>query len=365
MNKNNFCIIMAGGYGSRFWPMSKANNPKQFLDILGSGESMLQTTFRRCERFCPRENIIIVTGELYAEKVRQQIPGLQRYQVLSEPTRRNTAPCVAYAASIIHELNPNANVVVTPSDHAVFGEDSYVRNLEDATTIVQEHDWIITVGVRPTNPNTKYGYIQFGDQPSLPQAHNLHKVITFTEKPPLEMARQFIASGEFFWNTGVFVWRLPVLMKAYETFLPKIARDFFSLGQSASPAELDRTYSLSEAISIDFGIMEKATNVHVMEAAFGWSDVETWDSLYNTGLQDNHGNVVVSGNVMMYDVNNCVVHVPQKMNVVIQGLDNYIVAGDDDTVLICRRDNEDQIFRYASDMELDELTRSTKNNNEK
>lgn len=343
---------MAGGFGSRFWPMSKADNPKQFVDIMGTGESMLQTTFRRFEKICPRENIIIVTGQAYEDKVREQLPNLLPYQVLSEPMRRNTAPCVAYAGAIIQELNPDANIVVTPSDHAVFGESKFIDNIVDALSITAKNPWIITIGARPVNPNTKYGYIQFQEKPSLPNMNNLHKVVTFTEKPPIEMARQFIASGEFFWNSGLFVWSLKTLRQAYSEYLPNIANAFFAINNRTQQEEIDRVYSTSQAISIDFGIMEKAPNVHVMEAAFGWSDVETWDSLSNTCIKDPNGNAIVSGNVFAYDVKNCVVHIPADKTVVLQGMKDYIVAGDKDTLLICKKSQEDKIVKFASDVDL-------------
>lgn len=350
-------MIMAGGFGSHFWPLSKSNNPKQFIDVLGTGESLLQATFHRFEKICLRENIIIVTGEDYAEKVRQQIPNLLPYQVLLEPTRRNTAPCIAYAAAIINDLNPNANIIVTPSDHAVFSENLFVDNMVNAIDLVERHDWIVIMGVRPTNPNTKYGYIQFDEKLALPEVGNLHKVVTFTEKPPIEMARQFLASGEFFWNAGIFVWRLPVLMAAFRLHLPQIADAFFKISRSTPISDIDAVYSGCQTISIDFGIMEKADNVYVMESAFGWSDVETWDSLYSTARRDENNNAVVSGHVFSYGVSNCVVHVPEHKTVVLQGLDGYIVAGDNDTILVCRRDQEECVFKYASDVELSNLTK--------
>lgn len=343
---------MAGGSGSRFWPMSKENNPKQFLDILGCGESMLQTTFRRFERICPRENILIVTGEAYADQVRAQVPNLRPYQVLSEPVRRNTAPCIAYAAAVLHAMNPEANVIVSPSDHAVFDDGSFDRNLEQALAITRQHDWIVTIGVRPTNPDTKYGYIQFDETPARPEESNLHRVVTFTEKPPAEVARQFIATGEFFWNSGIFVWRLPVLMQAYRTYLPDIAQSFFQLSDVTSTDELNRTYSLSEAISVDFGIMEKADNIYMLEASFGWSDVESWDSLYATSPHNSDGNAFVTGEVFAYDTHDTVVHMMPHRTVVLQGLDGYIIAEDEETLLICRRDQEDRIVKFASDVEL-------------
>lgn len=352
MNQNNFCIIMAGGMGSRFWPMSSYNNPKQFIDIFGTGQSMLQNTFRRLTLVCPRENIIIVTSRGCAEQVRQQIPDLLDYQVLCEPMRRNTAPCIAYAAAVINELNPNANVIVTPSDHVIFNDNLFAKDLGDAVSIADKYDWIVTIGVRPTTPNTKYGYIQFAEQSSTPALPMLHKVVTFTEKPPLDMAMQFINSGEFFWNTGILVWRLPVLMQSFRQFLPTIADTFGDLGFDTPPAELARIYSTTEAISVDFGIMEKADNVHVMEAEFGWSDVETWDSLYNTCPKDENDNAVATGRVMAYDCKGCVVHLPPSRTLIMQGLENCIVTANDEVMMICRREAENQIAKFASDYDL-------------
>jgi len=343
---------MAGGFGSRFWPICRDSSPKQFIDILGNGRSMLQTTFARFERVCPRENIIIVTHRMYEEQVRQQIGGLLPHQVLGEPTRRNTAPCVAYAAAVIEELNPEANVIVTPSDHAIFGEDRYVQDIEQALELTSRDGCIVTLGVRPTTPNAQYGYIQFKEEPVSDNAHNLHRVVTFTEKPPVEMARQFIATGEFFWNTGVYVWSLKTLRRAYEHYLPDVARSFFELGIGSSPAEVEEVYSLSETISVDFGIMEHADDVYVLEAAFGWSDIESWDSLYGISRRDTSGNGVVMGHAFLYDVKDTVVHVPQDRTVVLQGLEGYIVAADKDTILVCRRSEEDRIAKFVSDVEL-------------
>ncbi|MBQ6070094.1 MAG: mannose-1-phosphate guanylyltransferase [Bacteroidales bacterium] len=360
LNHNTYCIIMAGGFGSRFWPICKANNPKQFIDIMGNGQSMLQTTFQRFENICPRENIIIVTGELYADRVRQQIKGLAPYQVLSEPTRRNTAPCIAYAASVIYHLNPKANIIVTPSDHAIFGQEKFEQDINQALAITENNDYIVTIGVRPTNPNTKYGYIQFAEDLVSPKSSNLHKIITFTEKPPYEMARQFIATGEFFWNAGIFIWKLSTLRRAYRTHLPNIAKPFFTLKSDTPAIELDRIYSVCEAISVDFGIMEHADNVYVLEASFGWSDVESWDSLYTTCHHDSDGNALISGNVFAYDVHNSIVHLPSNRTVILQGLDNCIIAGDENTLLVCRRDQEERLVKFASDVELAELTKVKK-----
>ena len=355
LNKHTWCVIMAGGLGSRFWPISSTDNPKQFIDVMGVGKSMLQLTFARFEKICPRQNIVIVTGERYVDSVRKQIPSLLPYQVLAEPMRRNTAPCVAYAAAVIGQIDPEATLIVSPSDHAIFHEDKFIADIQQAVHTVSLRKWIITLGAQPTRPDTSYGYIQFNEKPSLPRALNLHKAVTFTEKPPVEMARQFIASGEFYWNAGIFVWSLPVLRQAYEKHLPAIADSFFALGIATPWEELERVYSLCEPISVDNGIMEKADNVHVLAASFGWSDVETWDSLYDVSMHDNDGNAIISGNVFTYDSHNNLVLVSEDKNVILEGLDGYIVAAGADTLMICRRKNEDLIFRFASDVELKKM----------
>ena len=357
MNTHLWTVIMAGGLGSRFWPVSNTDCPKQFVDAMGTGKSMLQMTFDRYAKLCPKEHIVVVTGETYAERVREQLPGLEPYQVLAEPLRRNTAPCIAYAASVIGHIDPEAIIVVTPSDHAVFRERKFAADIKQAVETVKEHDWIVTIGAQPVRPDTSYGYIQFRDEPSLSGAENLHEVVTVTEKPPVEMARNFIASGEFFWNAGILVWRLPVLYEAYRKYLPAIADTFFGLSTNTPDKELERVYSQSESISVDNGIMEKADNVHVLAASFGWSDVETWDSLFDVLPHDKQGNAILSGNVFTYDTKNTLVVMPDDpgKTVVVEGLDGYIVAASPDTLMICRRASEDRVFQFASDVELKRL----------
>ena len=350
-----WCIIMAGGLGSRFWPVSGVDCPKQFIDVIGIGRSMLQLTFDRFTKLCPREHIVIVTGEQYVDRVHEQVPDLKPWQVLGEPLRRNTAPCIAYAASVIGRMDPEATIVVSPSDHAIFRQERFLSDLQQAVDTVQEHHWIITLGIQPTRPDTSYGYIQFLEKPSTQEADNLHKVVTFTEKPPVELARQFISSGEFLWNAGILVWQLQVLRASYYQFIPQTADAIFSLGLDTPRDRLNEVYSQCEAISVDNAIMEKADYVHVLEASFGWSDVETWDSLYDVFRHDKSGNAVVNGDVLAYDTHNCVVVVPGEKTVVLDGLDGYIVAASDDTLMICRRSNEEKIFKFASDVELKKL----------
>ena len=351
MDKNNYCIIMAGGTGSRFWPMSTADHPKQFIDIFGNGESLLQTTFKRFENICPRENIIIVTNNIYRGLAESQIGGLRNYQVIYEPMRRNTAPCVAYAASIIRFLNPKANIIVSPSDHAIFDNDKFTRTIQEGLRAAESHDWIITLGIKPFSPNTKYGYIQYNEN-SVGNIEKLHEVITYTEKPPYDMAVQFLNSGDFLWNAGIFIWSLPTLEKAYRRYLPDVATFFDKITPATPYEEVEQIYATCQPISADYGIMEKTDNVHVMEADFRWSDVETWQSLYESVDKDDNRNVVVGDNVFTYDVRNCIINLPNDKTVVLQGLDDYIIAGDDNTVLICKRSEEHRIFKFESDIEV-------------
>ncbi len=354
---------MAGGLGSRFWPVSNTDSPKQFIDVLGTGKTMLQLTFERFERLCRRDRIIIVTGEQYVRQVHEQVPSLLPYQVLSEPLRRNTAPCIAYAASVIAQMDPTATIIVSPSDHAVFNAERFATDIRQAVDTVQEHDWIITLGAQPVRPDPSYGYIQFR-KPSDPSVEdNLFEVVTFTEKPPVEMARQFIASGEFFWNAGIFVWTLKVLRQAYQSFLPSVYESFATLGLCTPREELERVYSTCESVSVDHGIMERASNVHVMAASFGWSDVETWDSLYSVSRHDENGNAIIGGqslngaNVFAYNTRNTIVVMPHNpaKTVVLEGLDGYIVAANEDTFMVCRRSSEEMVFRFASDVEMEQL----------
>lgn len=359
-NEHIWTVIMAGGLGSRFWPVSGVDCPKQFIDVIGVGRSMLQLTFERFERLCLREHIVIVTGEQYVDRVHEQIPDLKPWQVLGEPLRRNTAPCIAYAASVISRIDPEATVIVSPSDHAIFRQERFFADIQQAVDTVQEHHWIITLGIQPVRPDTSYGYIQFLEKPSAPEVPNLHKAVTFTEKPPVELARQFINSGEFFWNAGILIWQLQVLRASYYEFLPQMADAIFSLDIDTPREVLQNVYSQCEAISVDNGIMEKVDYVHVLSASFGWSDVETWDSLYGVFRHDKTGNAVVNGEVLAYDTHDCVVVVPGNKTVVLEGLNGYIVAATDDTLMVCRRKSEDKIFKFASDVELKKLMKDNK-----
>ena len=353
INNQNYCVILAGGMGRRLWPASRKNYPKQFIDFFGTGRTLLQTTYDRFAHLLPAQNIYICTCKEYLSLVKEQLPDVADLNILVEPVHRNTAPSVAWANMRIKRINPKANIIVTPSDHAIFGQDKFEHDINQALALTEKHDYIVTIGVRPTNPNTKYGYIQFAESPSCQDMPDLHKVITFTEKPPIEMARQFIQTGEFFWNAGIFVWRLEVMREAFKCYLPSVYESMHNLGADPDREQLLQCYTRLDNISIDYGIIEKADNVHVLEADFGWSDVETWELLYNASIKDPDGNAIVSGDVMTYDVKNCVVNAPGvKQTLVLQGLDGYIVTASKDVLMVCRRDQQSDITRFATDYEL-------------
>lgn len=353
MNQNNFCIIMAGGVGARFWPMSRQNHPKQFIDILGTGETLIQSTFRRFTKVCPPENIYIVTNEIYKTQVLEQLP-IAEEQVLCEPSRRNTAPCIAYANYRIMLKNPDANIVVAPSDHIILKEDVFTEVITSALKASENNDWLLTLGIRPSRPDTGYGYIQYDDTLGDESDARIRKVKTFTEKPQLEMAKQFLASGDFLWNSGIFIWRLKTILSAFNSHLPDVDKLFRAgIGKYATPEEdafIKQTYSICKSISIDYGVMEKAENVYVLASDFGWSDLGTWGSLYETRNKDDKGNAVVGQHVMLYDSSNCVVNMPKDKLVVLQGLDDYIVVEDAGILLICKKTDEQQIRQFVNDV---------------
>lgn len=345
---------MAGGIGARFWPMSRQNHPKQFIDILGTGETLIQSTFNRFRRVCPAENIYIVTNEIYKKQVLDQLPDIQEAQVLCEPSRRNTAPCIAYANYRIFQLNPEANVVVAPSDHIILKEDIFIEVITAALEASEKNNWLLTLGIQPSRPDTGYGYIQFDESTAYQADNRIKKVKTFTEKPQLEMAEQFLSSGDFLWNSGIFIWKLKTIMAAFDKHLPEINQLFKSgIGKYDTPEEdafIKQTYSVCKSISIDYGVMEKAENVYVLSSDFGWSDLGTWGSLYDTRKKDEYGNTVVGQNVLMYNSHNCIVNMPKEKLVVLQGLDDYIVVEDDGILLVCRKGDEQHIRQYVNDV---------------
>lgn len=358
ISRHNYCVIMAGGVGARFWPMSRTSHPKQFIDILGTGETLIQQTFSRFKKICPRENIYIVTNEIYKDLVKQQIPGIADEQILLEPSRRNTAPCVAYANYCILARDPEACVVVAPSDHVILKEDIFLANIKSALTAAAENDWLLTLGIRPSRPDTGYGYIQYNDGKTVYKKDpQVRKVKTFTEKPNLELAVTFLQCGDFLWNSGIFVWSLKSIMKAFAAYLPEVdvlfREGIGKYGTRKEKAFISETYTVCKSISIDYGVMEKADNVYVLAADFGWSDLGTWGSLYENRPKDENGNTVVGRNVMLYESSNCIVNMPKEKVVVLEGLNDYIVVESDNVLLICRKSDEQQIRQYVNDVRLE------------
>lgn len=350
--ENTYCVIMAGGIGSRFWPMSTASHPKQFLDILGTGQTLIQQTFSRFEHICPKENILVVTGDVYKDIVLEQLPEISENRVLCEPDRRNTAPCIAYANYKIAALNPDANIVVAPSDHLILKEDIFADTIRTAIQQTQSSDCLVTLGIKPSRPDTGYGYIQFDESQSGVDAQ-VKKVKTFTEKPDLARAEQFLESGDFFWNSGIFIWSLKNINAAFEKHLPEINELFKKgMGKYHTPDEapfINETYNACASISIDYGIMEKADNVYVVLSDFGWSDLGTWGSLFTHIAKDENQNAVSGKKVMLYDSENCIVNVPADKLAVLQGLDGYIVVEANNVLLICKKDDEQKIKQFVED----------------
>jgi mannose-1-phosphate guanylyltransferase len=338
---HTYVVIMAGGVGTRFWPFSRSTYPKQFHDVLGIGRTLLQQTADRFAGICPPEHIYIVTSDKYKGICQAQLPYLADEQVLCEPIARNTAPCVAYACYKIAQRDPQANIVVAPADHIILKEEEFQRTIQTALTATATHDWLVTLGIQPSRPDTGYGYIQFRADHVPGAGEAVRKVKTFTEKPHLELARQFLDSGEFVWNAGIFVWSVQSIRRAFEQFLPDTA-ETFAEGESVyytdqEQAFIDKAYSLCKSISIDNGIMEKAQNVYVVLSDFGWSDLGTWKSLYEVSDKSDDLNVI-DGHIMLYDTRNCIIKTPKEKLVVVNGLDGYIVAEYDNVLMICRKE---------------------------
>jgi mannose-1-phosphate guanylyltransferase len=350
-NQNHYVVIMAGGVGSRFWPMSRTSHPKQFIDILGTGKSLLQQTYERSKEVCPVKNIFIVTNADYKSLVTEQLEGIKPSQILLEPGRRNTAPCIAYAAFRIKAINPEASMVVAPSDHLILKDSKYVNLIDKALAEVEKSDSLITLGISPTRPDTGYGYIQFEEAAG---DGGVHKVKSFTEKPDLAMAKQLVKSGEFLWNAGIFIWSVKGIMAAFEKHMPEMFQ-LFEEGAADfnTPNErkfIETTYMQCKSISIDYGVMEKAKNVFTLAADIGWSDLGTWGSLYSYSEKDEEGHVIQGKNVLTYDSKNCIVNVPKNKLVVIQGMKDMIVVESDDILLICKQSDEQQIKRIVNDV---------------
>ena len=349
MKNNYYAVIMAGGIGSRFWPMSTQMHPKQFHDMLGTGQSLIQRTYERINRLVPSNNILIATNERYKDLVLNQLASCAEENVLLEPAMRNTAPCILYAALKIHHQNPDAVMLVAPSDHWIEDEDEFIRNIETSFTATSQQDILMTLGIQPKSPNTGYGYIQFENEIS-----QIKKVKKFTEKPDLTTAKQFLKSGDYLWNAGIFVWSTKSIIAAFNNLAPKMT-NLFRQGDMHWNSETEtnfikNNYAKSENISIDFGIMEKASNVNVLPVDFGWNDLGTWGSLFDKLEKDKHGNAVVNAETIFKDASGNMVKTQSEKRVVIEGLKDYIVVEKDDVLLICPKSSEQNIKEITSEV---------------
>ncbi len=351
MNKHYYVAILAGGIGSRFWPKSRTAYPKQFLDILNTGKTLIQSTYDRFATFLPEENIFIITVEEYVDFVKEQLPQAKHSNILAEPSRKNTAPCIAYIAFKLMQKDPEASLIVAPSDHLILDVDEFVRVSLEALDFAGHLKAFVTLGIKPTHPNTGYGYIQ---HETMAVADNIYKVKTFTEKPNKELARTFIESGDFLWNAGIFIWQVKHIIKAFEQYHPEIYEVFAAEQQHFNtPREqdaLERIYPLCTNISIDYAIMEHANNVYVIPSSFGWSDLGTWNSAYDNLEKDYLGNAVAGDNVMVIDAVKCMVSAPHEKLLVLQGLEDFIIVDTEDVLLICKKEKEQQLKEYVAEV---------------
>lgn len=348
--KNNFCVIMAGGVGSRFWPFSTNERPKQFLDLFGTGRTLLQMTFDRFKRIMPVENIYIASNTLYKDLILEQLPEITENQVLLEPARRNTAPCICYAVNKIMALNENANIVVSPSDHLILKEDEFVEIVKRGLNFTENNDCLLTLGIKPSRPETGYGYIQVDGNDG---KKDFYKVKTFTEKPNLELAKVFLESGEFLWNSGMFLWNSKTISEAFDLYAIEMSNKFKSGKEFYNTDKeqdfINNIYQSCTNLSIDYAILEKAKNVHVIAAEFGWSDLGTWGSLYELSNKDENNNVTLKGKSLLYESKNNIIAIPEGKLAVVQGLDDYIIAQADNALLICQKSEEQRIRQFVND----------------
>lgn len=339
MTNNNYCVIMAGGIGSRFWPYSRKNKPKQFLDFFGTGHTLLQLTFDRYSKIVPKENIFVATNIQYEELVKEQLSGIAEDRILLEPTRRNTAPCIAWASTKIKEIDADANIVVAPADHLILKENEFADAILKGLDFVAKSPQLLTLGIKPNRPETGYGYIQIADE----MEGEFYKVKTFVEKPQLEFAQVFVESHEFYWNSGIFIWNVNTILNAFSQFMPEICSKVLTD---------EKDFASCPNISIDYGVMEKAENVYVQLCDFGWADLGTWGSLHDASPKDNHKNVIIKGHTLLYDCNNNIIALPEGKLAVVQGLEDYLVADSENVLLICRKDDESTIRRYVNDTQV-------------
>ncbi len=348
---NNHLVIMAGGVGSRFWPMSTIERPKQFIDVLGTGKSLLQLTVERFEGIVPAENVWVVTNVQYAAIVQEQLPEMPKNHILCEPCRRNTAPCIAYVSWRIKSRDPKANIVVSPSDHVVMNTQEFQRVIKDSLAFTADTDAIVTLGIKPNRPETGYGYIQADLSSNSLRNKEIFRVDSFREKPDIETAKEYISQKNYYWNAGIFIWNVSTIVNAFRIYQPQMAKIFEGMlpvyGTDKEQQEIDRLFPECENISVDYAIMEKAEEIFVYPADFGWSDLGTWGSLQQQSKKDLYGNACIGPDITMFESRNCIIHTTQEKRVVIQGLDGYIVAENDDTLLICKLSEEQRIKQFS------------------
>lgn len=343
---------MAGGVGSRFWPMSTTERPKQFIDVLGVGRSLLQLTFDRFKDICASDNVWVVTNKKYVDIVKEQLPEIPVGNILCEPCRRNTAPCIAYVSWRIKSVDTDANIVVSPSDHIVTDVKEFERVINSCLSFTSSSDAIVTLGMKPTRPETGYGYIQADMSSCSDGGKEIFRVRSFREKPDLDTAKEYIKDNSFHWNAGIFMWNINTVIKAFEEFCPSISAIFDGIdvyGTDKEQEEIDRKFPLCENISVDYAIMEKAKDIFVCPADFGWSDLGTWGSLLQLSPKDAYGNSVIGDNVSLFDTSNCIVHTMNDNKVVVQGLNGYIVAEGDGKLLICKLSEEQRIKQFSGE----------------
>lgn len=352
-NNHNHIVIMAGGVGSRIWPMSVENKPKQFIDVLGVGRSLLQLTYDRFKGLCPNENVWIVTNKKYDAWIKEQLPEVPAENILLEPCRRNTAPCIAYVSWHIKAKDPKANLVITPSDHIVMDTAEFRRVITQCLKFTSETDAILTLGMKPNRPETAYGYIQADLSSSSPRNKEIFRIDTFREKPDLQTAQKYIQQNNFFWNAGIFIWSVSTIVNAFRIYSPAISKIFENMlsiyGTDKEQEMIDLHYPECENISVDYAIMEKAEEIFVCPANFGWSDLGSWSSLYMHTHHDLYGNSLIGPDINVYDTHNCMIHTTQEKKVVVQGLDDYIVAEKDNLLLICKISEEQRIRQFSGD----------------
>ena len=351
MNNKIYVAIIAGGIGSRFWPKSRVEYPKQFLDILNTGKTLIQSTVDRFLQFVPKENIFIVTSADYTSIVEEQLPCLSKENIVSEPSRKNTAPCIAYISFKILKNDPEANLIVAPADHLILDTATFEQTCAKAIDFVEHQDALVTLGIKPTYPNTGYGYIQHETETS---QENIFKVKTFTEKPNIDLAKTFLLSGDFLWNAGIFIWKVNTILRMFEKHQPEMYEIFSQEKDKYNTPEekeaIERIYPLCSSISIDYAIMEKADNVYVIPSSFGWSDLGTWASAYDNLEKDYLGNAVAGDRVMVIDSTQCMISAPHNKLMVLQGLDDFIVVDTDDVLLICKKEKEQEIKEYVAEV---------------